>query len=150
MAISVTGKLNKAAQRFDNNNGSSFGVRLGVQSYNHKTKQKEWTNYSALLFANQNQADFYQNVLVEGAVIEVSGEGLLVDVYDGQNGQTITLQIQGAKLGYTFTSEQNQAPQQQQQGGNNQGYQQPQQQQAPQQQAQNNANSFDDTDDIPF
>ena len=145
MAISVTGKLNKTAQKIQVGNGVGFGVRLGVQAYNFKTKEKEWTNYSALLFANQNQEQFYESVLVEGAVIEVSGTGLIVETFDGQNGQVITLQIQEPKLGYTFTGQQppqqnqNQGGYQQQAPQQNQGFHQPPQQQQGQQN-----NSFDD------
>ena len=155
MSISVTGKLNKPAQMFQAGDSTTgFGVRLGVQTYNRKIKDKEWTNYSAAIFSNnQTQIGFLQSALVEGAVIEISGTGLLVETFDGQNGQVITLQIQDAKLGYIGTPNQQQNQQQQ----NNGGYQQQQQnsQQNNQQQSNNgqtnhlqgNANQFDN---IPF
>lgn len=136
MAHSVTGKLNKAATQFQAGDSTGFGVRLGVQYYDRETKQKEWTNYEAVIFASQQaQVDFYRSALVEGSVVELSGESIKVKTFEGQNGQQITLELIGAKLGYVHTGQQTQQganaqnnyqPQQQQQQG---GYQQPQQQQ---------------------
>lgn len=135
MAHSVTGKLNKAATQFQAGDGTGFGVRLGVQYYDRETKQKEWTNYEAVIFANQPaQVDFYKSALVEGSVVELSGESLKVKTFDGQNGQQITLELIGAKLGYVHTGQQNNAPSQNQ-GGYQQQQPQPQYNQAPQQQS---------------
>lgn len=149
MAHTIVGKLNKPASQFQAGDGTGFGVRLGVQYYDRETKQKEWTNYEAVIFANQQaQVDFYQSALVEGSVIELSGESIKIRKFDGQNGQQISLELINAKLGYVHTG-QNQGNQQQQnnnygqqqqnqggyQGNNNQ---QQYQQQAPQQQQQQN------------
>ena len=125
MAHSITIKLNKAANEFQAGESVGFSVRGGVQYYDHKTKQKEWTNYSAVIFAKaQGQIDFYRSALTEGAVIEIGGKSQKVDVYQGQNGATYTIELQDAWLGMVHNS--NQAPMQQQ----------PQQfQQAPQQPA---------------
>jgi len=72
MSTTITGKLNKAANQFQAGESTGFGIRLGVQVYNPKTKEKQWTNYSAVLFArNTNLITYMQNVLVEGAVIVV-------------------------------------------------------------------------------
>lgn len=124
MAHSITIKLNKAANEFQAGESVGFSVRGGVQYYDHKTKQKEWTNYSAVIFAKApGQIDFYRSALTEGAVIEIGGKSQKVDVYQGQNGATYTIELQDAWLGMVHNS--NQAPMQQQ----------PQQfQQAPQQQ----------------
>lgn len=141
MAHTIVGKLNNAANQFQAGDGTGFGVRLGVQYYDRETKQKEWTNYEAVIFANQAaQIQFYQSALVEGSVIELSGESIKIKTFDGQNGQKLTLELINAKLGYVHTA-QNQAPQQQggyqqQQGsyqGQQQGYAPQQQNQAPQQ-----------------
>jgi hypothetical protein len=148
MAHTIVGKLNQAATQFQAGDGTGFGVRVGVQYYDRETKQKEFTNYEAVIFANQAaQIQFYQSALVEGSVIELSGESIKIKTFDGQNGQKITLELIGAKLGYVHTGQQpqqsNQGFAQQnapQQGGyqNNQpqgGYQnQAPQQSAPQQQ----------------
>lgn len=136
MAHTIVGKLNQAATQFQAGDGTGFGVRIGVQYYDRETKQKEWTNFEAAIFANQAaQIQFYQSALVEGSVIELSGESIKVKTFEGQNGQKITLELIGAKLGYVHTG---QAPQQnqQQQGGYNQ-QQQNQQSGYNQQQAQN-------------
>lgn len=130
MAHTITGKLNKNASIFQAGESTGFGVRLGVKYYDRETQQNEWTNYEAAIFAKQpNQIQFYQNALVEGSVIEVSGDALKIKSFDGQNGQQLSIEILNSKLGYVHTGQQ--APQQQPQY-----QQQPQQQynQAPQQQ----------------
>ena len=120
MATTITGKLNKAASQFQAGESVGFGVRLGQQYYDRETQQKEWTNYEAAIFAkNPQQIQFYQQALVEGAVIEVTGESIKVKQFNGQNGLQITLELQNAKLGYVHTAgqqqgfNQQQAPQQQ-------------------------------------
>ncbi|AUR94767.1 nucleic acid-binding, OB-fold protein [Vibrio phage 1.198.B._10N.286.54.F4] len=132
MAISITGKLNKAANQFQAGESTGFGVRLGVRYYDRETQQNEYTNYEAVIFAKAPaQVQFYQQALVEGSVIELSGTTQKIKSFDGQNGQILSIEIHDAKLGFVHTgNQQQQAPQQQ--------YQQPQQQQqqynAPQQQ----------------
>lgn len=128
MSHTVTSKLNKDARQHPNQNGVTFFVSLGEQNYNFKTKAKEWTNYEAALFAKDGQIAFYQQVLVAGAVISVSGTGILVVP---QEGYAPKLEIQDAKLIANFDGQA--APQQQAQPQQAQ-QQQPQQQQAPQQQ----------------
>lgn len=137
MATTITGKLNRNATQFQAGESTGFGVGIGVQYYDRETKQKEFTNYEAVIFANQAaQIQFYQSALVEGSVIELSGESIKVKTFDGQNGQKITLELIGAKLGYVHTGQQPQQQQSYQQPAQ-QGYQQPaQQQQAPQYQQQ--------------
>lgn len=125
MAISVTGKLNKAANQFQAGDSTGFGVRLGVRYYDRETKQNEYTNYEAVIFAKApSQVQFYQQALVEGSVIEISGTTQKIKSFDGQNGQVLSIEIHDAKLGFVHTGQQ--PPQQQAQ----------QQQYAPQQQAQ--------------
>jgi len=118
MAISITGKMNKAANKFQAGESLGFGVRLGVKFYNRETKAQEWTNYEAVIFAKQGaQADFYESALVAGAVIEVSGSGGQIKTFNGNNGPVNSIAILDAKLGYVGASdqpsEQNQQPQQQ-------------------------------------
>lgn len=144
MAHSIVIKLNKPANEFSAGDSVGFGVRGGVQYYDHKTKQKEWTNYSAVVFAKaQAQIDFYRSALVEGAVIEVGGKNQKVDVYNGANGASYTIELLDAWLGRIDTPTKQQAyqqqPQQQAYAAPQQQYAQPQQyaqqQQPPQQQA---------------
>lgn len=129
MAHTVVGKLNKAANEIPTQNGTGFGVRIGRHVYNRQTKQKEWTNFSAVIFASApQQVDFYRSALVPGAVIEVSGDDLRIDEYQGQSGTTLSLEIQNAKLGYVYAPNQQQGGYQQQpQQGYSQPVQQPQQ-----------------------
>jgi single-strand DNA-binding protein len=155
MATTITGKLNKPANIFQAGDSTGFGVRVGVKCRDPKTKADAWANYSAVIFAKSpGQIQFYTEALVEGSVIEISAENLLVDSFDGKDGPVLTINMLNARLGYVHTG-QGQAPQQhggfqqqapQQQGGfqqqhmnqappqnggfNNQGgYQAPQQQQ---------------------
>lgn len=130
MSTTITGKLNKAANQFQAGESTGFGIRLGVKYRDPKTRQDEWTNYSAVIFAKApGQIQFYQNALIEGAVIEVTCEQLKIDSFDGNNGPMLSIDMLNARLGYVFSGTQ-QPAQQQQQG------QQQYQQQAPQQQQQ--------------
>ncbi len=138
MATTVTGKLNQAARTFQAGNSTGFSIRIGVKYRDPKTKQDDWTNYQAAIFASTPaQVNFYQSALVEGSIVEVHAENLRVNSYDGQNGQVLSIDMLNARLGFVH-SPQGQAPQQQQQ----------QQQQAPQQQYNEPPMDFDD--DIPF
>jgi single-strand DNA-binding protein len=129
MSTTITGKLNKAANQFQAGESTGFGIRLGVKYRDPKTKQDEWTNYQAVIFAKApGQVKFYQDVLIEGSVVEVSCEQLKIDSFDGTNGPMLSVDMLNAKLGYVHTGQQAQ----QQQQAPQQQYQQPQQQ-APQQ-----------------
>jgi len=123
MSITVTGKLNRSANKFEIESGKGFGVRLGVQFYSRETKQKEWTNYEAVVFAKAgDQSDFYESVLVEGSVVEVSGSGGQIKTWESKNGPVHSIAILDAKIGYVLTNDaprsieapQKQQPQQQQ------------------------------------
>ncbi len=129
MTTVITGKLNKSANQFQAGESTGFGVRLGVQVYNPKTKEKQWTNYSAVLFARNPKLIQYMNdVLIENAVIELTATGELIQEYEGK----YSIELLDAKLGYAYTGQQ-QAPQYnqntQQQGSGFQQKAQPNQQQ---------------------
>ena len=130
MSHTIVGKLNKAATQFQAGESVGFGVRVGVKYYDRDTKQNEFTNYEAVIFAKAPaQIQFYQSALAEGAIIEVSGDQQKIKTFDGQNGQSISIELLNAKLGYIHSP--NQQPPQQQGG-----FQQQQQGFAPQQQQQ--------------
>ena len=102
----MTGKLNNAANQFEIENGKGFGVRVGVQFYNRETKQKEWTNYEAVVFAKAGaQSDFYESALVEGSVVEVSGSGGQIKTWESTNGPVHSIAILDAKIGYVLTND---------------------------------------------
>jgi len=101
MSVSITGKLNRAANQFQAGDSTGFGVRLGVKFYNRETKAQEYTNYEAVIFARAgNQAEFYAGALVEGSVIELSGSGCQIKTFQGKNGPINSIAILDAKLGY--------------------------------------------------
>ena len=172
MATTVTGKLNRAANQFQAGESTGFGVSIGVKYRDPKTKQDDWTNYKAVIFAKSpGQIQFYADALVEGSVIELTGGSLKIDSYEGTNGVMLSIELLNAQLGFVHTANapgqqagypQQQAPQQRQ------PVQQPVQQQAQQrvvpggyaQPGQNNQQSYQqpqqmqepqfDDDTIPF
>lgn len=108
MAHTITARLNKAAREFQAGENIGFNIRMGVQYYDRQKKQKEWTNYSAVIFAKPGpQADYYRNVFVEGGIVEVTGENIRLDIYDGQNGQSITLELLNARVGFATSGQAN-------------------------------------------
>jgi len=110
MTITVTGKLNKSSQKKPvNGEGALFLVSIGKQEYNRQTKEKEWVNYSAALFAKGAQEAFYDKALMQGCIISVSGTGVLPKTWGEQN--NIQLDIIDAKLEYAGLPSQ-QAPNQ--------------------------------------
>jgi len=143
MAHTITGKLNKAATTFQTGESVGFGLRLGVQYYDRETKQKEWTNYEAVIFAKPGaQADFYASSLVEGSIVEISGQQQKIKQFEGKNGLSLSIELLDAKIGYIGTVGSGQqshqpAPAQQGYGQQPQNAYTPHQQQgyAPQQQA---------------
>lgn len=107
MAHSITVRLNKPAREFQAGESVGFNIRAGVQYYDRQSKKKEWTNYSAAVFAKPGaQADYYRSVLVDGGVVEITGENIKVDVYQGQNGQSITLELLNARIGFASSGQQ--------------------------------------------
>ena len=162
MSTTVTGKLNKAASQFQAGESTGFGLRLGVKFYDRESKSEQWTNYEAAVFAKAPaQVQFYQQALVEGAIVEVSGDKLKIRQFQGNNGLSLSIELLDAKLGAVFAPQGQQAPQQRPA----QQPQQPQQQQqaprpaqsqynqAPQQQFQPPQQALQGQyfeDDIPF
>tara|TARA_R110000765_G_scaffold208586_1_gene313717 strand:- start:58 stop:555 length:498 start_codon:yes stop_codon:yes gene_type:complete len=165
MSTTITGKLNKPANQFQSGESTGFSIRLGVKYRDPKTKQNEFTNYQAVIFAKAPaQIQFYNDVLVEGAVVEVTCEQLKIDSFEGNNGPMLSIDMLNARLGYVHSP--NQKPAQAQQAPR-QATQQPQYQQQPQQQPQyqqqppqnlqqyNNQapqapQQFEDNSEIPF
>lgn len=165
MAHTITGKLNKAATQFQAGESTGFGLRLGVKFYDRATKADAWTNFEAVVFAKAPaQVKFYQDALIEGAIVEISGDKLAIKQFQGQNGLSLSIELLDAKLGFVYAPNQQQQQQQQPQRQAQQpqqGYQQPMQPQQtrqppqgyqgqmPQQQfAQPQYQNFDD--DQPF
>lgn len=133
MATTVVGKLNKSASQFQAGDGLGFGLRLGVKFYDRETKSDQWTNFEAAVFAKAPaQVQFYQNALVEGAVVEVTGDKLKIRQFQGNNGLSLSIELLDAKLGFVYApqaaQQQRAAPQQQQQRQQpQQGFNQPRQ-----------------------
>ncbi|AJJ17946.1 phage protein [Yersinia intermedia] len=156
MGHTITIKLQKPAREFAAGDSIGFGIRGGVRYYDRKSQKNEFTNYQAVIFAKEGkQAEFYREVLMEGAIVEVFGESIKVDVYDGQNGQSITLELNNARLGFIEAGNKQGKPQQQDSGKNSapQNHQQWGQQHAQGQQQATHQSSeppMDFDDDIPF
>jgi len=137
MGVTVTGKLNKAANTFQAGESTGFGIRIGVKYYDRETQSNEWTNYECAIFAKApSQVAFYQQALVEGAIVEVTGKTQKIKQFQGQNGLILSIEIMDASIGFIYNGQSaaqapGNQPQQQPQGGFNQpagGFgQQPQQ-----------------------
>jgi hypothetical protein len=146
MSTTITGKLNKAARSHGATDYTIFFISIGTQLYDKKTKEKVWTNYDVALFAKGGQVQFYQDSLIEGAIVSVSGTGLILRM-DENGVYEPKLELQDAKIEYI-----NNGQQQQQ----SQGYQQPQQQSrisdddVPRQKAPAGALQAPENDPIPF
>lgn len=107
MGTTVTGKLGRDASQFQAGDATGFGVRIGVKYYDRETRQNEWTNYEAAIFSkNPAQIQFYQSSLVEGSVVEITGDSIKIKEYNGK----YTLELLNAKIGFIHTGQQ--APQQ--------------------------------------
>ena len=156
MSHTICGKLNKAARQHQGQNGMTFFVSLGEKNYDFKTKANVWTNYDVALFAKDAQIQFYNDALTEGAIVSVTGTGLILDL---SNAEYPKLSLQDAKMVFVSGSQQpaqqgqnqggfqQQAPQQNyNQAPPQQGYNQAPQQQAPQQ----NYNQAPNDGNIPF
>lgn len=140
MSTTITIKLNKDASEFPAGESIGFGIRGGVQYYDRETKQKEWTNYQAVLFARaEGQVSFYRDNLREGAIIELTGKSQKIKQFQGQNGLMLSIELLEASIGFVSYNQPVQQPQQAPARQAPPQYQQP----APQQ-----ANGFDD--DIGF
>lgn len=129
MATTVTFKLNKPAKEFSAGESTAFNIQGGVRYYDRETKSEQWTNYSAAVFAKAAaQIQFYRDSLVEGAVVEVTGDKLKIRQFQGNNGLSLSIELLDAKLGFVYApqaaQQQRPAPQQQMQ---QQQRQQPQQ-----------------------
>lgn len=125
MATTITIKLNKDASQFQAGESTGFGIRGGVKYRDPKTKQDEWTNYSATIFAKSpGQIQFYQSALVAGSVVEVSCDQLAINSFEGQQGTLLSIDMINSRLGLIYI-----APQPQQQAPQQQGNFTPQQQQ---------------------
>ena len=112
-----------------------FIIELSEMVKDRQTGEKNYTNYSAAIFAKSPaQIDYYNTSLVEGNFVVVNCEKLKVDVSESNGKQYIKLQMEGARLEgakYIESNQQAQGGFQQQAPQQNQGYQAPQQQQAP-------------------
>jgi hypothetical protein len=107
MSHTIVGKLNKPANSHQGEKGITFFVKLGVQTYNFKTKEKVWTNYDAPVFVSkEGQIAFYQSALIEGAIVSVSGSALIVE---NDENYGATLIMQDARIDYIHNSQPTQA-----------------------------------------
>ena len=136
MGFSKAFKITREPRTFQAGESTGFNLSLGARYYDRKTKQKEWSNYSAVVFAKGNQLAFYQQALVIGTIVELASNDLKIDNY---NPEYLTIQLIDAQLVNVFQGAPQQAPQQQSQPKVNQPHQ-PQYTEPP----------MDFDDDIPF
>ena len=101
MSFSKTFKITKEPRTFQAGESTGFNLSVGSQYYDRKTKQKEWANYSAVIFAKGNQLAFYQQALVIDSIIELSADDLKIDNY---NPEYLTIELIDAKLCSIFSA----------------------------------------------
>lgn len=101
MSHTVTAKLNNFAKKKETSNGYSFFLTLGEKNYDRKEKKTKWTNYTATLFCKESSVMYYENVLITGAVISVSGSGLIIRIPEDQK-YGPSLEIQEARLEFAY------------------------------------------------
>ena len=76
-----------------------FIIELSEMIKDRQTGEKNYTNYSAAIFAKSPaQIDYYNTSLVEGNYVVVNCEKLKVDVSESNGKQYIKLQMENAKL----------------------------------------------------
>ncbi len=103
MATTITGKLNKHASIFQAGESTGFGIRLGIKYFDRESKTEQWCNYEAVVFAKgASQVQFYQQVLVEGAIVEISGDKQRIRQFTGTNGLNLSIELLDAKLGAIY------------------------------------------------
>ena len=115
MGLSKAFKITKEPRIFQAGESTGFQLSLGSQYYDRTTKQKQWANYKAVVFAKGNQLSFYQQALVVGTVVELSADELKIDNY---NPEYLSIELVDARVGGIFTQQstgQNQASAQQSQ-----------------------------------
>ena len=114
MSTTVTGKLNKAANIKNLDSGDAiFIIGIGKKEYNRQEKTEVWANYSAALYVKQNQFDYHSRMLVENAIVSISGDGILPRIWQTQSGENrIDLQLVNPRLEYAATGYDAQANQQ--------------------------------------
>lgn len=104
MGFTVTGKLNKAAEVHEAQKGGAvYRVSIGKKEFDRVSKESVWVNYSAGLYASEKQRSYYDQVLVKGAVISVSANSLIPNIWQGNDGQKVYLNLEGASLEYAAT-----------------------------------------------
>ena len=101
MSFSKAFKITKEPRTFQAGESTGFNLSLGSQYYDSKTKQKEWANYSAVIFAKVNQLAFYQSALIVGSIVELSADDLKIDNY---NPEYLTIELVDAKMCNVFSA----------------------------------------------
>lgn len=96
MAHTITGQIRKApyVQTGSGQKGDwkMFAVELS-ESFKDKEGNRQYTNYRAVLFASSPGAiSFYEEVLVEGAVISVSSDQLKINQREHDGKVYVTLE----------------------------------------------------------
>ncbi len=139
MTTTITGKINKEPKFHASGDGAVIAFSLGKKEFDRKNKTEVWANYSIGVFAKGNQLEFFTNKIKEGAIVSVTGSGIIPEPYQ----DTVFLKLQNPKIDYVNSDLCQAAPQQ-----SYQAQQAPKQQPPAQPQSTGGFDDFDD--DIPF
>lgn len=98
MSHTVPFRLNEDAREFTAGDYVGFDIRTG-EKYQDKNKQDQWTNYKAAIFAKSPlQIDFYRKTLTKGALVVVTAEKQMVEMYEGQKGLQTAIKLLNANV----------------------------------------------------
>lgn len=143
----ITGQIRKAPFTKEGSNQKGewkmYAVELSESWKDFKTQERQYTNYRATLFASSPGAiQYYDEVLVQGGVVSLSSETLLVNQREHEGKVYITLEPVQPRLVFAKAPEQAGQQSQQQSGGV--------QQARNQLQKSSSSNDFPSDSDIPF
>jgi len=147
---SVTGKLTKPASVFQTSGESmGFGLRIGMKHRDTKTGADVWSNYECVVFAKSpNQIAFYQDNLVQGCVVTLSGTHIQAETYQSQTGGGVSLKLINGRLDFIFNPASEKPVQPSREPSRQPPARQPQQQSSAHLYPGNETGKFDD--EIPF
>lgn len=146
----ITGQIRKDVftREGSNSNGPWKMYAVELSESFKKDGEKQYTNYRATFFANQNQISYYDDWIKKGSVISVTAETLEIQQREHNGNNYVTLNLNNPRLAFfqsSGESQQSRSGQQQQSGGRGST-----QQQRPATQRANNEPPMDFDDDIPF
>lgn len=100
MSLTFTARLSKDAHKHQSAEFTIFYIKFG-KPYKDRSGNRAWTNYTAAVFAkSEKQVAYYESMLVENNIVEISAKNLRPDNYEGY----LTIELLDANLEDVFKS----------------------------------------------